>query len=203
MFRNFSIGRWLDPRQPLGWLRLLAVVLAAANVAAAYLLVRPVGGSPAELKQQASEMRSQLAQTRFAAKRTGGLVEKVKTGRGQGEEFLEKYFLARRSAYSTILSELVTMAKESGIEARESTYTIEPVEGSATLEFMQVTANYQGTYANLIQFVNRVDRSERLLIIEGLQATPQQQGQMLNITVKLDAFVRDDASQAPMAGGAP
>ena len=202
MPRSFSIPWWLDPRVPLGWLRLLVAALALANLVAAYLLVRPVGGSPEELRAQVSSLRSSLRLQRGGIQRTTTLLNKVKTGRTEGEQFLGQYFLVRRTAYSTILAELVADAKDSGIQARETTFTIEPVEGSDTLQFMKVTANYAGSYANLIQFVNKVDHSDRLLIIEGLQATPQQQAQLLNITVKLDAFVRDDTGGAA-AGGAP
>ncbi len=205
MPRSFNIPAWLDPRAPLGWLRLLVAVLALANLAAAYLLVRPVGGAPEELREQVSNLRSSLRLQLGGITRTTALLNKVKTGRTEGEQFLGQYFLARRTAYSTILAELVADAKDSGIQARESTFTIEPVEGSDTLQFMKVTANYAGSYANLIQFVNKVDHSDRLLIIEGLQATPQQQAQLLNITVKLDAFVQDTggAGGGAAAGGAP
>ena len=39
---------------------------------------------------------------------------------------------------------------------------------------MSITANYEGTYANLMRFVHELDRSPRLLIIEALNAAPQQ-----------------------------
>ncbi len=76
------------------------------------------------------------------------------------------------------------------------------MEGSDTLEFMKITATYSGSYSDLIHFVNRIDKSSQLLIIEGLQATPQQQAALLNINVKLDAFVREDGDEGA-AGGAP
>jgi hypothetical protein len=39
-----------------------------------------------------------------------------------------------------------------------------------------------------------IDKSDRLLIIEGLNATPQQGGAKLNIMMKLDTFVLEDGS---------
>jgi hypothetical protein len=65
---------------------------------------------------------------------------------------------------------------------------------------MKVTANYQGTYANLLHFINRLDKSKLLLIIEGLQATPQQQTGVLNVSFKLDAFIRPDGNAVEIAG---
>jgi hypothetical protein len=70
---------------------------------------------------------------------------------------------------------------------------VEPIEGSDDLAMMIITGNYEGTYADLMEFINRLDRSSRLLIIESLNATPQQGGAgVLTVNMKLDAFVRHD-----------
>ena len=51
-----------------------------------------------------------------------------------------------------------------------------PVDGSDTLDMMQISANFEGLYPDLIRFINLFDKSDRLLIIESLNATPQQSG---------------------------
>ena len=55
---------------------------------------------------------------------------------------------------------------------------------------MQISANFEGMYPDLIHFINLLDKSDRLLIIESLNATPQQSGGRLNVMLKLDTFVR-------------
>jgi hypothetical protein len=125
---------------------------------------------------------------------------KVQTGREQGTQFLNAYFLERRSAYRSVLNELVDAANEAGIQPKETSFSREPVEGTDALDLMKVTANYQGTYANLLHFINRLDKSKLLLIIEGLQATPQQQTGVLNVSFKLDAFIRPDGNAVEIAG---
>jgi hypothetical protein len=83
------------------------------------------------------------------------------------------------------------------------------VEGSDTLTKATMVANYEGTYADLIHFLNLVDRSQRLLIIESLAATPQPQGLVLTTTMKFNAFVReggnapDEVSEEEMASVPP
>ena len=69
---------------------------------------------------------------------------------------------------------------------------VQKYPGSDTLSMMSISANYEGTYANLMRFVHELDRSPRLLIIEGLNAAPQATGGTLNISMKIDTFVRDD-----------
>ena len=75
---------------------------------------------------------------------------------------------------------------------------------------MTINAGCQGTYAALSKFVNLVDKSPRFLIIESMVAAPQQTGQILNVTVKIDTFIKDarpeTAGQVPgarRAGCAP
>jgi Tfp pilus assembly protein PilO len=122
------------------------------------------------------------------------LAGKVEVGRGEGDKFMTKYFLPRRTAYSVVVSELNEIANQAKVTPKEVAYVIEPVEGSDTLEMMLITANFEGGYAELKQFVNLVDKADRLVIMESLNATPQQGGKKLNVMMKLDTFVVEDGS---------
>lgn len=174
--------------------RIVLGVLVAANLAAVWFVLNPLGGSPEQLEQQLTTLKSQVAAKSAILKRSRAHVVAVEKGRAQGDEFLGSYFLARRTAYSTLLTELLTAADQAQIKPREHAYSTDPIEGSDNLSMMTITANYEGTYSNLMRFVNAVDRSPRLLIIEGLNAAPQQNGGLLSVSMKIDAFVREDGS---------
>ena len=191
MRKNFNV--W-PPNNPRAVIRLGLGVLVAANLAAAYFVLRPLGGSAQELAQQALEMHSQIRQQQGVLDRTRVLVSKIESGRGEGDQFMGSYFLPRRPAYSTIMGELNDLAVQSKITPRDSAWALEPVEGSDTLDMLQISANFEGTYPDLVHFVNLLDKSNRLLIIESLNATPQQTGGRLNVMLKLDTFVREDGS---------
>jgi hypothetical protein len=193
MLRSFSWNVW-PPNNAAALLRLGVGLLVAANLVAGYFVLRPIGGSPDELRQQAMEMRVQIRQQQNSLDRTRLLSGKVGIGRGEGDKFMSKYFLPRRTAYSVILGELDQIADQAKVTPKEGAYTLEPVEGSDTLVMMQITRNFESSYENLIHFVNLIDKADRLLIIEGLNATPQQGGAKLNIMLKLDTFVVQDGS---------
>ena len=193
MLRNFSWNVW-PPNDPAALLRLGVGLLLAANLVAGYFVLRPIGGSPDELRQQAMEMRVQIHQQQGALERTRLMAGKVEDGRGEGDKFMTKYFLPRRTAYSVVVSELNEIANQAKVTPKEVAYVIEPVEGSDTLEMMLITANFEGGYAELKQFVNLVDKADRLVIMESLNATPQQGGKKLNVMMKLDTFVVEDGS---------
>jgi hypothetical protein len=141
-----------------------------------------------------AEMSTAIHQQQNALDRTRALSGKIELGRGEGDKFMSKYFLPRRTAYSSIMSELYEAATQAKVTPKDSANSIEPVEGSDNLEMMQISANFETTYDNLIRFVNLIDKSNSLLILEGLNATPQQGGKNLNVMLKVDTYVREDGS---------
>jgi len=177
-----------------GFWRIVLGVLAAANVVAAILVMYPPGGSADDLERQRENLQVQAATRRAQIEQTRQHAGSVEKGRSEGEKFLSDYFLARRTAYSTLLSELDAAADQAKIKPKEHAYATEPIEGSDSLSLMTITANYEGTYANLMRFVHEIDRSPRMLIIEALNAAPQQGSGTLSVSMKIDAFVRGDGS---------
>ena len=193
MPRNFSL-KVGGPSNPRSVIRLVLGLLAAANLVAGYFVLRPLGGSSEELRQQVAEMRTQIRQQQGALERTRLMTGKIEIGRGEGDKFMSKYFLPRRSAYSIVMAELNDLASQAKVTAKESANAIEPVDGSDILDMMQITANYEATYGDLVRFVNMIDKADRLLVMESLNATPQQGGGKLNVLMKLDTFVQEDGS---------
>jgi hypothetical protein len=191
MLKSFNV--W-PPNNPRAVIRLVLGVLLAANLVAGYFVIRPIGGSPQELREQAAGLRNQIQQQQAALDRTSSLSSKIESGRNEGDQFMSKYFLPRRTAYSTIMADLNDLASQTKVTPKEGAYAIEPIEGSDTLEMMQLSVNYEATYPDLIRFVNLLDKSDRLLVVESLNATPQQGAAKLNVMLKLDTFVREDGS---------
>jgi len=187
MPRNF---KWLQT--PSGLARAVVGTLLALNLVAAYFVLHPPGGSPEELQAQVRDITAQLRQKRTVLDRTRVLVNKIQAGRTEGDQFLSEYFLPWGKAYSAVLGELIDLAKDAQLKAKESSFNREPIEGSDTLYMMTVTQNFEGNYPQLIKFVNELDKTSSLLIVDSLQATPQASG-VLNITLKLQTFVRDEA----------
>lgn len=191
MPKNFSA------KTPAGIAQIALAVLLVANLVAAYFVIWPLGGSAADLEQQMIALRAQVLQRTNLLKLSRVNVDKIERGKAEGDKFMQSYFLTERSMSSTIVDELNRAAKESKITPKEHAVSMEDIEGSDTLKMMAINGNYQGTYADLIEFINRIDRSDRLLIIESLNATPQQGKELLNISVKMETFVREDPPLRP------
>ncbi|MGA3025834.1 MAG: GspMb/PilO family protein [Bryobacteraceae bacterium] len=179
------------PRDGGAVARLVAIALLLLNLPALWMVLRPPGGSPAELQSELADLRAQARQRRDLLARTRLLATRVESGRSSGQRFMDRYFLDRRSAASTIAGELVDDAHQAGITLRDASYPSEPVEGSDNLSMMTVAANFDGSYADLIHLLDRIDKSSRLLIVDSLQAVPQQGSGRLNIGLRFDVFVRE------------
>jgi hypothetical protein len=180
--------------------RIVLGALLALNVIAAGLLLFPPGGSADDLERELATLQTQAAQKRALLERTRLNVTAIEAARGQGDDFLDSYFLARRTADSALLSELTAAASKAQIKEKDRAQTTEFIEGSDSLSMMTITANYEGPYRNLLNFIGELDRSEQFLIIESMTAAPQQGSNILTVSMKIDAFIRDESSApAPAA----
>lgn len=191
MSRSFNIaGRRVAPDDPRVVARAVLGVLLLMNVVAAGFAFKPWGASPEDLAREEQQLRAQLKELEARVSRTRTLAANVEKARTEGDKFLEQYTTDRRTTFSTIVSELAETATQAGIKQRACDINLEPIEGSETLSQMTVNCGYEANYPNLTKFVNLLDRSKRFLVIEQMVATPQQSGGALNVSLKLDSFVR-------------
>jgi Tfp pilus assembly protein PilO len=190
---RLSLPASLRMKEPRVLARIILGALLAANMAAAIWAFKPWGGSPEDLLRDEQDMRRQLIQQQARLARTRTLVSKVEQARKEGGDFLAKYTSNRRVMSSTMITELDRAAREAGIKPREVSIQLEPVEGSDALSQLTITAGFEGTYQSLTKFVNLLDKSPKFLIIESMQASPQQAGAVLNVSLKLDTFVRESS----------
>jgi type IV pilus assembly protein PilO len=205
MPRSFSSALRLPPnwrREPKIVARLVLGLLLLANIVAAWTVFSPVGGSAEELEAQIAAVRAQIEQRKMAVDRLRAISTRVEQGRTATDEFMLNYFMTRRTASSTIVSELIRVAKESGMRTKEHSFAFDPIEGTEDLTIMTVSGGYEGTYGDLLQFINRLDKSRRFLIIDTLTASPIQGSGNLTVSLKMNTFVREESANLAPATAA-
>jgi len=195
MPRNFDVTErfksvsWTSPETLL---RIALGLLLLANLVAAGFSFHWWGDSPRAVESRIDDLRRELNIERSLVLKTKLMAVKVETARDQSGKFINTYMTSRRVTYSTVLGELNQMAATAGVKTRETGISRDQVEGSESLSMLTITAGYEASYANLLKFMNQLDKSPRFIIIESLQAAPQANSQSLLVTVKLNTFVRDD-----------
>ena len=207
MSRDFDFLNFKGSSGPAFWLRIVLVGLAVLNLAAIYFYVAPPGGSRRELASQDESLQRETQVRLQAANRLKLVSQKVQLGGEQTSQFAQQYFLPSRVAFAELVGELLRMSGKAGLNEGQRTYSQEPVEGTDDLNLLTINANYSGTYGSLMSFLNEVDHSNQLLILDSLAATPLQQGTgVLNVSTRFLAIVKEDGTRIeapPPAGGRP
>lgn len=180
-------------RDPRVMMRALIGGLLVANLVAAIFAFKPFGGSAEDLNRQETSLRATLntMQARIVAERK--LVEKVQTARKEGDEFLAKYFMDRRTVSSEVAEELLHITKEAGMKPLPSSQQPVDLQGGDNLQMMTITAGFEGSYENLTKLINLLDRSPRFFVIENMQTAGVQNGKSVSVQLKIDCFVRSEA----------
>ncbi len=173
-------------------IRIFLGLLLIANIVAAGIAFHFFDDSPEKIAMDVQRTRQQVLSAIVKLNRSRQLAGKVDLGREEGSKFISSYMTSRRETYSTILTELNEIASQTGMKTKDALIGLDAIQGTDALDMMTVTASFEGSYQNLLKFVNSIDKSKRFLIIESLAAVPQHNGDILQVTLKLNTFVKDD-----------
>jgi hypothetical protein len=111
----------------------------------------------------------------------------VEAARVEQEAFMQRYFVTSQRPLPP------SNPKSSPWQTRrvsrpEHSYS-DPIEGSDTITMMTITANYEGSYADMVEFVNLIDRSDRFLIIDKFR-DPAADTRHATARLRVNAFLR-------------
>jgi hypothetical protein len=164
-------------------------VLALYAVVHLVLVVQGLKAHDAEaLDQQQVELRS----AELAAKPLRGLDKKLAISTADADAFY-----ARRLPYavSEVAAELGTLTKREGVHLTRIQYAYAPVlSGGDALTEVKMDASVSGDYRPVVQFINATERDKVFFVINGINLTGQQTGQV-NLRLRLTTYLR-----APRAG---
>jgi Tfp pilus assembly protein PilO len=165
-------------------------ILFAADVIFYLVAVEPLGRRDAEQRALLGALQRQVETKKKDNEQLQLVVSKVEQARAGGEGLLEGITLPRRTANSTLYSELVKAASQAGIDTREGNFEIDSIEGTDEYGMISVNANFRGEYQNLVRFLNQIDRSEQFLIIDSLAATPRTDSEQLQFMMRFNTLLR-------------
>jgi len=182
----------INLREPQTLVRAILGLLLVANLVAAIIAFHLMGESPADLDAQLTAARAGFRAAQQHLNQTKSLSGNMDLSREQGNLFLSSYMTARRRYSSTLGSELNKLAGAASMKVGLLNFSLpDPIEGSEDMDSLTITASFVGGYAQLVKFVNLLDRSPRFLLIDTFQVEPQPKGDTLNATVKMNAYLKD------------
>jgi hypothetical protein len=146
--------------------------------------------------EQLEVKRSDLRMAELQAKPLRNLPERV----GASTKGAEHFYDARvPGADSAILSELGALATKANVRMSRGQYAFAPVLHDVTEVRMDETVS--GEYADLMRFINSVERDKMFFVINGLTLTGQQGG-LVNLRLKVTTYLHGgDAEHLPATTG--
>jgi type IV pilus assembly protein PilO len=181
------------------------VVLLVIDVAAIAVLLSPAGHSRQERQQAYDSVRAQLMEKRREALPARDMDKKLEMARQEIASFYENRLPAH---YSEISQSLNKLAQENHVQVLAIKYEPKPADISG-LTMVQIGITVHGNYASQMEFMNALERSKLLYVVNGIsfggtQPGPQQQGKgspdALNVQVSLNTYMR--STEAPPANEA-
>jgi Tfp pilus assembly protein PilO len=143
-------------------------------------------------QDQLQQEQVRLAQLQAQAVRLNGLPLKVEQSRKDADKFYAQRIPAD---YSSILSDLGTLAAKNNIRLTRAGYTqTAAIEGLAEL---RIDASLAGEYTGVMRFINGLERDKTFFVINALTLTGQQGG-LVNLRLRLTTYLHAaDASKLP------
>lgn len=177
------------------WRRLLPPVIALLGlnglVLAAYTLPRALQVRSATAR--AEEVRKELARVREATAVLRRQAEAIRGNTTDASRFYRELVVGSRAELIPLLEDIDHMATEPGLKPSARTYDLEEVKG-ADLTRVEVLLAVEGSYDQLVGFLDRVERSNHFLTIDriGLTAGPTGGSSpgVPSLRVELSAYLR-------------
>ena len=200
MPRSFKIAlpsgaQWQSSiKDPRILIRIGLGLLLVANLVAAGYAFNLLTPSPEILNRRLIAAQAELRTEQNRLVRSRALSGNIGKGKSESDTFLATYFTDRRRTFSTILQEIRDTATAAGMKTQEGTIQLDPIKGTDDLSMVTLSINFEGSFAQLVKFVNLIDRSPRFIIIESMQAAPQPKGDVVNTNLKMHVFVKEDSN---------
>ena len=129
----------------------------------------------------------QLIAAQLAAKPLRGLDKKLVGSTQEADAFYQQRL---PYAASQVAAEVGALAHREGVHWTRAQYAYAPVlSGNDALTQVSMDASVSGDYRPIVQFINAVERDKLFFVINGINLTGQQTGQV-NLRIRLTTYLR-------------
>ncbi|HEU4400596.1 MAG TPA: GspMb/PilO family protein [Candidatus Polarisedimenticolia bacterium] len=194
-------ARRFDLREDLWWIVAVLGALLLLNGAFYIFFNLPRVRARQALEEGRNEARRtvRLAGERCQAMRD--LVAHYDEETGRLEDFYTNRLGTQTDRMISIQKEVRAIASEFRIDPESIDYNPTPVEGTDLTRF-EITIPLVGGYPNLRQFIDRIETSQHLLIVDSVELTGAKEGgAMLSLTIKIATYFR--SPERPSGRAAP
>lgn len=166
------------------------IALGIADVGMLVYLALPYrsgAAQPAQVQEQAERDYRQLTHTTVPLR---GIDQKLAQAGKDDAAFMENRLPTR---YSDVVAELGRIAEANHITISAVTYKETP-DKDLVINDLEMRAGLIGPYVSLVKFMNAVERSKMLFIIDGVSLTGQsgRRAGEVRLEMKIDTYLRGE-----------
>jgi type IV pilus assembly protein PilO len=160
-------------------------------------------GLSANNAEALDQQHVQLIAAQLAAKPLRGLDKKLVASTHDANSF---YQARLPYANSQVLAEIGALTHKAGVRWTHAQYAYNPaLRGNDALSQMSIDASVSGDYRPIVEFINAVERDKVFFVINGINLTGQQTGQV-NLRIRLTTYLRpananELSAEMPAAAG--
>jgi type IV pilus assembly protein PilO len=163
----------------------IAIVLVCLDLAAAGILMSPIGKGARAGQRKLSQLWAELRLKERDVLPLKDIDKKVI----EAKEEISRFYDARLpGSYSSISEELGKLAAENRVTISAGKYDTQPAE-IAGLSQVRVNAQIAGDYLQAVKFINALERDKLFFIINGVSVT-ESTGGAVRLEVRLETYLR-------------
>lgn len=162
---------------------LVLAILIAVCLAAAGVLLSPIGSSSRTRQGRIERLRAELQAKSLANEPLRGIDNKLVDARGEIASFYQDRL---PSSYASISERLGAIASQTGVTLTTGHYKTE-ASGVPGLERLVIQASITGNYLHAVKFINATEREKMFFVVDGVSLT-QQQGSTVQLQIRIEAF---------------
>jgi len=177
-----------DIRRESGTIIFVLIAAFALNILFFLFFTRPAVSSYRYLNADNNPTLRALDQKRSAAKDLEERLDRIDSTERNIKEMYEDIFGTKDQKMIEIQLEIVSIANQFGINPESVAYESDDMEDEGVERFT-VSIPLTGTYANLRQFINKIENSRNFLIIDRIfLRTAKEGGMTLQLNIQLSTF---------------
>jgi hypothetical protein len=152
------------------WKLAVKIALACALAIDAGLIVanwRAASESAQSQKMQRAQLEQKLKLLRADVQNGREIEKQLPNVAQECDEFYQKDLVPASSGDTAVIADIVQIANSAGVQTGGVTLHDKEVEGRG-LEEVEITGSVEGSYQNLIQLIDGIERSQHFYLLESL-----------------------------------